>query len=893
MRKAIDMMTRCLQTMRLAALIGILLATGARPAQTADLLRIQPVTDEIIVFHFRDGHIDYNGVRPDGTFEPHGENKVIFKELLDVNAATDAGRYRITSTGDKNYAQARQPVRLGCKAKGADFNAPWKNPQFLREYWVYAQLPSALKRDENYTVDLDGLCLNLRQYQFTFDEKRLLSPTVHLSQVGFLPDARKYAYFSQWMGSFDAPQHPKGALDLSGYADRDVHLCDAATLEVRKTYHGLVLQKRAADADPSHGNWTGADVYSLDFSDFTAPGRYILVAEGIGRSHPFVIGADVYRDAYRAAMRGLYLQRQGIVKRLDEYGLDYPRAHHPDQNKFLYGRVEGAGGKIIDPRPVEGIWGWYADAGDWDCYPTHYVAPFTLLLAYDLRPQSFKDGDVGNSWKLQSQAPWIQEGTNGLPDMLDEARWLVEFYRRSRQALMRQSLGSGGVPGYVGRDAEAHMQPSWNDRREMYVSQEHVGSTFSHAGAAAYLAHCLRKFAALGGGDKAALQKEADEWLKEAAEAFDWAQAQRAEDAGARHQRELAAACLYVATGKPEYQEIFKTEWSRDSQVGDAAWVSLTANMLASGIYLVSARQAPALDRDFYAKVSSSMTARADRMTNQMEKTGFRFGAVEAGQWQPMNLITIPRVIFQAVAYEITGQRKYLDAIHATMDYLFGGNQEGISRMSGVGFERERDVFVCDAWYLLDFNHKAYRNPIFPGHSAYGLLSTWDVDGPGSEGWARSSALPEIKRWPLGETRMHNRYSIAGSEFTIHQNNVWYIFATGFLLNGQGGAAPFSRPSVRLEVGKNSPLRADAPVRLSAAASPSTERVEYYFESQFLAESRDAEHAFAVTWLPADTRLKPGDSGLITAIAFDVKGESSVPTPGGEKTVTFSLESKP
>ena len=256
-----------------------------------------------------------------------------------------------------------------------------------------------MQSGKTYLVHVGDLAENLNEYAFKFDERRSRSPAIHLSQLGYPPAAPKHAYFSQWMGTLNTPEHPGGALDLSRYTNGVFHLCDARSGEVRKTYRDLRLQKSRTAKDPSHDNWTRADVYDLDFSDFNQPGRYVLVAEGMGCSYPFVINDDGYFGAYRAVMRGLFLQRRGILKDFTEFDREYPRSHHPDQNEFVAGKVEGEGGKIENPKPVKGIWGWYADAGDWDGNPAHYIVPLTLLLTYDLRPQNFRDGDIGNRWK--------------------------------------------------------------------------------------------------------------------------------------------------------------------------------------------------------------------------------------------------------------------------------------------------------------------------------------------------------------------------------------------------------------------------------------------------------------------------------------------------------------
>jgi endoglucanase len=864
--------------MKLAA---ILIWFSVLPLPAADLLRVVPVTDEILMLHFKEGHIDYNGVRADGTYEPQTENRVYFSKLIEPAALTNPARYRVSSRDDQAYGAERPPVALGYKAKGTEFNGPDKQPPYLREYWIFAVLPAPMQSGKTYTVHVGDLAVNLNQYTFTFDEWRLHSPAIHVSQVGFPPIGPKHAYFSQWMGTLNTPQHPGGALDLSRYTNGVFHLCDARSGEIRKTYRGLRLQKSASTGDPSHKNWTKADVYALDFSDFTEPGRYLLVAEGMGCSYPFVIGDDAYFGAHRAVMRGIFLQRRGIVKDIAEFAREYPRSHHPDVNKFLAGRVEGEGKKIENPKPVKGIWGWYADAGDWDGNPTHYIVPLTLLLTYDLRPQNFHDGEIGNRWKERPAAPWVDEGINGLPDILDEARWWLDFGRRARSELKRQGLGTGGVPRYVGRDAGAHTQPSWNDKREMWVDTGAAATTYAYAAGAAYFAHCLSKHHARSG--RSGAHPESADWLAEARDAFAWAEAQEKPSAAEKRLRQMAAACLYVATGEAPFQAAFKAEWQADSERNNGAWVSPMPNLFAAAVYLVSGQDLPALDRTFYEEVKANLLRRANYCTDNVERVGFRVGGVDPGQWVGMNLITVPRGMFQAIAYEVTGQRKYLDAMHTALAYVLGGNPENRTRLSGVGFAREQDVFICDAWYLLDFNHRAYRNPIFPGLSAYGI-PTFDVGGPGSEQWARSSAVPAIEQWPLAEQRMRSRYSIAGSEFTIHQNHPWYAFATGYLLSDRPRAkAAFFRPTVKLNLDPATASSGEKPLRLSVQVPPNTERVEYYYDWHFAGEGASRETGFAFAWDISQTNLKPGEEVLITAIAYDESGESSVPAPEGER----------
>ena len=150
---------------------------------------------------------------------------------------------------------------------------------------------------------------------------------------------------------------------------------------------------RAVDTDvlgPIHKVWVG------DFSALATPGRYRIVGDNGLSSHPFFIGADVFDDAMRAVQRALYFQRAFTA--IDTAHAEGPWVHASDAAAAPEGERKG----------------WH-DAGDFSIYnASATTALFWLLQAYaDFTPAA----DDTN----------IPESGNGVPDLLDEARWGLEW----------------------------------------------------------------------------------------------------------------------------------------------------------------------------------------------------------------------------------------------------------------------------------------------------------------------------------------------------------------------------------------------------------------------------------------------------------------------------------
>ena len=166
---------------------------------------------------------------------------------------------------------------------------------------------------------------------------------------------------------------------------------------------------------------SGDRCWWLDFTSVTAPGSYYIldVANNV-KSYTFDISDDVYKTVLKHAVRMLYYQRRGFAKTAAYAGAGWADgASHigtlQDTKCRLYNNNTAATEKDLSG-------GWY-DAGDLNKY-TSWTAGYCyhLASAYRENPLAFTD-DYN-----------IPESGNGIPDILDELKWGLDFLLRMQQA---------------------------------------------------------------------------------------------------------------------------------------------------------------------------------------------------------------------------------------------------------------------------------------------------------------------------------------------------------------------------------------------------------------------------------------------------------------------------
>ncbi|MGE5783305.1 MAG: glycoside hydrolase family 9 protein, partial [Myxococcales bacterium] len=304
---------------------------------------------------------------------------------------------------------------------------------------------------------------------------------------------------------------------------------------------------------------SGDKVWWFDFSDVTEPGTYTVVdVENNVRSVEFEIDDNVYRSVLKHAVRMFYYQRAGFAKSAATAGSDWADgASHLGSGQDSQAHAWLAKTDASQIRDLRG--GWY-DAGDSNRY-TAWAAgtAITLLHAYLENSSAFPD-DYG-----------IAESGNGIPDLLDEVKYAVDWVVRMQNddGSLLCVLGSGG-----GSPPSATVEPS-------YYGPATTNATL--AGAAVF-AMASKVY---GARAEANLKEFAADLKSRALRAWTWAEAnpsviyhnnddskqpgsgglgagnQETDDNGRLISKFQAAAHLYDLTGEATYRNFAESNWNR------------------------------------------------------------------------------------------------------------------------------------------------------------------------------------------------------------------------------------------------------------------------------------------------------------------------------------------
>ena len=203
---------------------------------------------------------------------------------------------------------------------------------------------------------------------------------IRINQLGYLPNGTKVAVWCS-----------KGEKGISNW-----ELVDASSNKV-------VFKAAAGKRFGAYGPFQ--QTHRLNFSTYKKPGTYYLKS-GATKSPTFKIADDVYKGSADFCLRYMRQQRSGFNPFLRD-------SCHTQDGYTLYGAAAG----LPDSTFIDVSGGWH-DASDYLQYSTTSAnATYHLLMAYRDFPKLFRDEKLANGL----------DGKNNLPDILDEAKWGLDW----------------------------------------------------------------------------------------------------------------------------------------------------------------------------------------------------------------------------------------------------------------------------------------------------------------------------------------------------------------------------------------------------------------------------------------------------------------------------------
>lgn len=632
--------------------------------------------------------------------------------------------------------------------------------ELAMQHEIYLVLPKPLETGHTYIIEL-GKGSQLRNpVAFKFDENFLRSEAIHLNLAGYQTGDPKTAFLSTWMGD-------GGPLN---YAN-DVKFRIIETGTGNSVFEGNIELKNPAGQPEikigsTHYNYHLTDVYSLDFSEFTTPGQYRVVVPGIGCSFNFEIHDDIWENFTRLNMLGFLHQRSGIE--LGPPFTDYlrPRNMHPadeitvhkcDVKKFFENDASGQQGifqriqnSILMETRVPEAWGGWMDAGDFDQRMTHLHSVHRMMYLYEMNPEYFENLELN-----------IPESKNNIPDILDEARWCLDLYRRTQGV-----YEEGGISWWV--ESIEHPrggETSWLNSLPTALVPPTPDACLVYAACAAQMALATKKYDA----------KLSDDYLKSALDAVEWAQKNsQLPFLFARNNKNVIYAMafinLYRASGGKKWHEqakkylstVMKGETSNSS-------VEVLVNYLLAG--------EKNTDSDLYAKSKKKLIHYADEL---LEGAAENTNGIFRTKNQPLTRTVLPgkSILPVAAAHYFSKDKKYTDALCQSVQYTMGNNPMNRSYVSGLGerwfipYQHDFDVTVEPAPTGIP-----QFGPAVQSEDRWGWTGKWAIDMVEDHGLYPNKLLD----WPFVEKCFNNAWIAPVNEFTVRHPMGELIMLSGYL----------------------------------------------------------------------------------------------------------------
>ncbi|GAA0726104.1 hypothetical protein GCM10009430_32750 [Aquimarina litoralis] len=522
-----------------------------------------------------------------------------------------------------------------------------------------------------------------------------ISKFIHVDQFGYLPDMEKVAVLSNPKIGFNS--------HLTYQAPSDIEIRDAKNDRIIMTVKPKKWQGgQTHDQSGDQGWW-------VDFSSLTEEGDYYIIdTKRNQRSAVFSINKNVYNRVMRAAGRMFYYNRCNSPKEepYAEGWADRDNFSQDRRARFVFDQSN-----VNKEKDLSG--GWF-DAGDYNKYVTFASrAIHDLLSAYEENPKAFSD-----NWN-------IPESGNGIPDIIDEIKWELDWLKKMNNPDGSTIIKIGSIKNSRGEVENKKSPPSANNDLRYYgptctSASIAIASMFSHA------SKVLSKFNSL--------KPYANDLRRRAVVSYDYVtskvinnrletncddQTIRAGDADRTVERQkeeylIASIYLYEATSSNKYNKYIKENVPKLKTIKGGSWDSYKRD-LHDALILYS--QLSNADQE----ISSSIleTLRKKVIFNGEGYFGFNkrdlyraFQPNRSYHWGSNN----PKAGYATVNQQVINSKifssdnsKFENYISEVIHYFHGVNPLGLVYLSNMySYEAERSVNqIVHTWFAdgTDYDH--------------------------------------------------------------------------------------------------------------------------------------------------------------------------------------------
>jgi endoglucanase len=747
-------------------------------AEAAKVLSAGVIDKDYLVVNISDGIVEH---------EMPGEKVTRYTPELSTTAAVATSSWTIKSDQDTNYGTSgKNPTACSRKKKlSGHSQGAWASSDYTYEYtyehWIYLKLPTPLQPGMAYTLDIAAATnADVTSKAFTFDIYNTRSEAVHVNLVGYAPDAaHKGADLYAWLGD-------GGARDYTSFVNNKVYVYDVAAKQATEV--GKVALWKASGADVGGYNLTRSTVWNVDFTSLTTPGIYRVVVDGVGCSQDFQVASGIYGDPFKITIRGFFYMRLGQDNAANLSPPPRTPLYIPGKDPAAtkvyittmqlfdpgWSAFESSGGDPWD-RPDDwakyrksgnptndNAYGGHADAADRDRHLGHISIIYDMLLPYILTKGAIGDDNAG-----------IAESGNGIADILDEARYEVDYWLRLRDG---KEYGHGLT--------------NPNSKNEFFQAGTSPVAAWANAANAAMLADAFRV-----AGNKTL----SDQYAAAAVEAYGVASGaadpmlDKSMDAGGatlrgRDLKMTAAAYLYNVTGDTTYEDVVKSEsvcTTTSSQV-----FNTTRNQLwGTAGYLMTPQ--PVHYQSLWDNMKASIISQAKTVeTSRMDSRPSRRSTNENdGYFRTVQNVHYS-LVAHAVATDAADKALFRKALALEADWSLGRNPANLIEMgvSTTPLGSKRGVK-----YMYTAGVDDGVQGTTPGQTPYCNLDDWDTSMTmGSPSKLYTSAYPAnfTTTWPIGEGCFETPWVWAHSEFTPQQTMRGKTALYGYLYGITPGTPP-------------------------------------------------------------------------------------------------------